>query len=67
MGALVTVGTMLDIMPIFPRFHTMFMLGHLYLGLGPTFSVEEFRQNNAYANRTRIERIAVNLRKAGLK
>ncbi len=37
------------------------------LRISPNFSVEEFKQNNAYADRARLERFAVNLRKAGLK
>jgi adenylate cyclase len=37
------------------------------LRISPNFSVEEFRQNNAYANRAAVERGVANLRKVGLK
>jgi adenylate cyclase len=37
------------------------------LRISPHFSVEELRQNNAYADRARLERFVANLRKAGLK
>jgi adenylate cyclase len=37
------------------------------LRISPNFSVEDFRQNNAYADRARFERFVANLRKAGLK
>ncbi len=37
------------------------------LRISPHFSVEEFRQNDAHADRARLERLVANLRKAGLK
>jgi hypothetical protein len=37
------------------------------LRISPNFSVEEFRQNDAYANRAAVERGVANLRKVGLK